>query len=407
MAKVDVRRGRVLTTLVLSMTIAPLVPPYGPATDTSRAVSTPATPAYRLAYTYYGGSIEAVFVSEGDGSRRRRVTRDVGLDGYYHDDFDVDWAPDSSRLAIAGERNDVPGIFVVRADGTREKRITKAPCYADYEPEWSPDGHWIAFRHDYCERAQAFVVRPSGEGRRPLIARQSFSAYWSDDGDLVTFVGLDGRYRKQIFTAERDGSNVKQLTSTRGKQLYDPENYGPAFAPSGKRVVYTGNYSRNPADPSDPGSGDVCVVGSRNPAPPLEPTPTPSPTPVPVPTLSPSASPSPSPAPSPPANCLTDAPELDEAPSYSPDGDEIVFVSFRDGNAEIYKMDSDGANEQRLTSSPGTEKSPTWSPDGRWIAFVGEADGSFELFVMRSDASGLRRLTRTPGDELAPAWSPS
>ncbi len=82
-------------------------------------------------------------------------------------------------------------------------------------------------------------------------------------------------------------------------------------------------------------------------------------------------------------------------------------LSFRDGNAEIYKMDADGSGEQRLTTSSGTDESPTWSPDDRWIAFVGETDGSFDLFVMRSDGSELRALTRTRGDQLAPAWSPT
>lgn len=391
-------------TAAAAAVVALAVALYGSAPESSRAGSTRRAPAYRLAYTYDGDAVEGVFVIEGDGSLRRRVTRGLRLDDYYHRDFDVDWSPDSRWLALAGEKNDLPGIFRVSADGSHQKRLTTAPCYADYEPEWSPDGRLIAFRHDYCERARAFVIEASGQGRRPLIDRQSFAAYWSGDGKLVTFVGLDRRYRQQIFTAKHDGSGVMQLTSTRGKQLYEPDSYGPSFAPSGRQIAYTGNYYRGEPDGSDPGTGDVCVVDSRNAAPPVEPTPTPSPTMVPVPGLSPS--PSPSSTPGAPANCLTNAPALDETPSYSPDGEEIVFVSFRDGNAEIYKMESDGSDEQRLTTSPGTDGSPTWSPDGRWIGFVGEADGSFELFVMRSDGTGLRRLTRTPGDELAPAWSP-
>src|SRR3954470_21239138 len=50
---------------------------------------------------------------------------------------------------------------------------------------------------------------------------------------------------------------------------------------------------------------------------------------------------------------LTDTPGYDAAGSYSPDGKHIIFTSFRDGDAEIYIMDADGKNPDRITNAKG------------------------------------------------------
>ena len=44
---------------------------------------------------------------------------------------------------------------------------------------------------------------------------------------------------------------------------------------------------------------------------------------------------------------------------------QIAFVSDRDGNGEIYLMDTDGKNQRNLTNHPADDFAPTWSPDGR------------------------------------------
>ena len=53
---------------------------------------------------------------------------------------------------------------------------------------------------------------------------------------------------------------------------------------------------------------------------------------------------------------------------------QIAFSSERDGNSEIYVMDDDGENLQRLTNHPDSDYSPSWSPDGKQITFMSRRD---------------------------------
>ena len=68
-------------------------------------------------------------------------------------------------------------------------------------------------------------------------------------------------------------------------------------------------------------------------------------------------------------------------------GNEIVYVSSRDGDAEIYK------GEQRLTAFHRDDFDPVSSPDGSTIVFASDREGPARLFVMASDGTNLRRVT--------------
>ena len=83
----------------------------------------------------------------------------------------------------------------------------------------------------------------------------------------------------------------------------------------------------------------------------------------------------------------------------------IAFVSNRDGNDEIYTMNSDGTNVVRITNNPARDTRPIWSPDGNSIAFVSERSGNRDIWIMNPDGSGLRNLTLNPAVEDAPSWS--
>ena len=106
---------------------------------------------------------------------------------------------------------------------------------------------------------------------------------------------------------------------------------------------------------------------------------------------------------------LTDNPAWDGNPAWSPDGSNIAFVSDRDGNQEVYVMNIDGSNQTRLTNNVESDYGPVWSPDGSKIAFESYRDGNQEIYVMNADGSDQRRLTDNPaadGADWPLVWSP-
>ena len=101
----------------------------------------------------------------------------------------------------------------------------------------------------------------------------------------------------------------------------------------------------------------------------------------------------------------------DVRPAWSPDGQQIVFHSYRDDDrrAEIYVMDADGNNQRRLTHHPGVDAYPDWSPDGSQIAFTSNrsvnANHALNIFVMDPDGNNVRQVTNV-GFAQQPKWSP-
>ena len=92
--------------------------------------------------------------------------------------------------------------------------------------------------------------------------------------------------------------------------------------------------------------------------------------------------------------------------SGSPAAGKIAFVSSRDGNPEIYTINTDGTDLTRLTNDPAIDEEPEWSPDGQRIGFVSERSGNSELYVMNADGSGVVRRTFSGGFTENPSWSP-
>ena len=71
----------------------------------------------------------------------------------------------------------------------------------------------------------------------------------------------------------------------------------------------------------------------------------------------------------------------------------IVFASVRDGNFEIYVMDNDGSNQQRLTNNPSTDSSPCATPSDDKILFVSSRTGTPQIFLMNLDGSNPVNLS--------------
>jgi len=108
---------------------------------------------------------------------------------------------------------------------------------------------------------------------------------------------------------------------------------------------------------------------------------------------------------------LTTNPAADENPAWSPAWTRLAFQSQRTGNWDIFTMRADcmapadsSCDLRQLTANHRDNTLPAWSPDGRQIAFVSTRDGNPELYVMDSDGQNQRRLTFYPSGDWRPAW---
>ena len=87
----------------------------------------------------------------------------------------------------------------------------------------------------------------------------------------------------------------------------------------------------------------------------------------------------------------------DYAPSASPNGKKIAFMSQRAGNWDVYVMNDDGTGLELLTPDASNEGLPAWSPDGLAIAFLSDRNGVWGLWVMNADGSNQYQLLQLPG----------
>ena len=103
---------------------------------------------------------------------------------------------------------------------------------------------------------------------------------------------------------------------------------------------------------------------------------------------------------------LTSDAANDSFPQFSPDGSKIVFYTNRHGDNEIYAMNADGSDPVRLTNNAANDYSPAWSPDGTQIIFVSNRDGNNRLYVMSANGSVPALLTDSRAGHESPVWSP-
>jgi TolB protein len=99
---------------------------------------------------------------------------------------------------------------------------------------------------------------------------------------------------------------------------------------------------------------------------------------------------------------------LGRTPVWSPDGEWILVASdaTEDGNSDLFRI-SRGGVLQRLTEVPGTDWDPLWAPDGRSIAFVTYRQGNQDLYRMQADGSAAHDLLPESTSSITYfAWAP-
>lgn len=99
-------------------------------------------------------------------------------------------------------------------------------------------------------------------------------------------------------------------------------------------------------------------------------------------------------------------PGMSFAPQFSPSGNEVVFSVAEEGNVDIWAMDLSSRNRRRLTRDASIETSPSYSPDGTQIVFESDRGGRQQLYVMPAGGGEARRISFGNGSYAAPVWSP-
>ncbi|MDE0298699.1 MAG: hypothetical protein OXN17_08715 [Candidatus Poribacteria bacterium] len=260
----------------------------------------------RIVFTFWKHGDGEVYVMDADGRNRENLTNHPGYD------FDPDWSPDGTKIAFGSGRNDVFQIYVMDADGENQMRLTDGPRQKR-EPDWSPDGSKIAFTVD----------------------------------DGVSHIGV----------MDADGKNRVRLENRASE---------PSWSPDGRQIAFA--TSRN-------GDHEIFVIGA-------------------------------------------DGQGLERvkhglrghSPSFSPDGRRIAYYESHEGFRHIHSVDTDGKNRVRLTHNQGHHSHPTWSPDGQMIAYVAYKDlffGDATIHLMTADGKYLKQLSRIrDGIDFQPDFSP-
>jgi len=250
-------------------------------------------------------------------------------------------------------------IFLMDPDGTDPVRITTNPS-SDVDPDISTNGREIVFSSNRSGNNDIFVTDRDGIAVTNLTNNPANDGWprWSPNGHQIAFhSNRDGNF--EIYVMNADGSNVTRLTDYPGVDQY------PDWSPDGKEIVFRRDIDIYAIDLTD---GSV--------------------------------------------RRLTQAPVLNHMPAWSPNGKQLAFMSLREGYCAVFVMNANGSDQTNLTPKhPGDldadwcSRAPSWSTNGRQIYFMSfrpATQGDAEVFVMNADGTGVQRLTYSVGTDGSP-----
>ena len=273
--------------------------------------------------------------------------------------------PGAADQPIAFTRSEANGndIYLMNIDGGGQVNITNSPG-DDSHPSWSPDATRLAFttRRTADGLAHVALVQPDGSNLRVIErfngVNESSPAYSADGTRIAYVTGFQATTVSRISIMDSNGLGLFSQSNGFGLAVW------PTWSPDGTKIAYQDGFVGQPAEIVVAPSNSLFFF---------------------------------------PAN-LTSNPGDDITPNWSPDGSKIAFSSNRSGDYEIYVMNSDGSNVQRLTNSAGADRTPSWSPDGTRILFASERHGFAEIYLMNADGSNQIRLTNNTVDDTEPVW---
>lgn len=242
-------------------------------------------------------------------------------------------------------------IYVMNVDGGEQTNVTNhfTSIRSNSNPQFSPDQKKILFLAFEAGKRTLQLMNHDGSGRIDLteVDTDAPDPQFSPDGSKIVFVStVDGR--RQIYIVNSDGTQRKNLSSN------SRDEFDPSFSPDGSKTVFV---SRR----TGASSSSICQIKSNG------------------------------------FNRvqLTDERGSRRHPRFSPDGAKIVFSLSRDGDDDIFIMNSDGTNDMNLTRSRGFDTDPRFSPDGSTIVFVSNRRGiKFrDIFIMNVNGRDLKNLS--------------
>jgi TolB protein len=277
-------------------------------------LAAPSRASGRIAYLAAMDPYWQVWVVPADGGEAREVTRSA------YEKARVSWFPDGRHLLV----NALDGR-VFRVDGeTGEEQEIVMPLRGMTDAVVSPDGGSIAFSlstGDSIDGNEIWVVGVDGGTPRRLTAMPflQHDPQWSADGRSLYFLSSDSTDTRQAHDIWRVSVATRSTEQLTAGELY---HFELALAADG-RLAFSSNRS-----------GDYEIYVQQGRRAPVQ---------------------------------LTQAPGLDGAPSWSPDGSRIAFHSTRGGALNVWVMNADGSAPVQLTHRSQGARDPVWSPAPREV----------------------------------------
>jgi Tol biopolymer transport system component len=312
-----------------------------------------------------------------DGSNRVRLTRDTI--GSFDGASGLTWSPDGTSLLVHLTRQGPGGIadeaVVVPADGSAYRVAASVLEWGLQIGSWSPDSRRIAYvkaTTSHFGSTSIYTATPEGADERELVTgtpeyppgAHDLNPSWSPSGSEIAFVSdrtVPGapEFETHLFVAVEGTSGARQVSTALVTTLN--------WAPDGSRFATT---QGNGVPFGDHFFSNIYLTDRQSGA----------------------------------STRLSEQDNVDTGPLWSPDGSRLAFTSIRDGNIEVYVMNSDGSAVGRLTHDPAEDWVGAWSPDGNRLTIQTNRDGNWEIYSINVDGTGLANLTRSPGQETNPVW---
>jgi Tol biopolymer transport system component/SH3-like domain-containing protein len=263
----------------------------------------------------------SIFRMDGDGGNQTFVTQNQST-------HTPEISPDGTKIAFVSGSSD-PRISITTINGSNSLTLANTSGATPYGITWSPDGTRIAFSFFQAGTYGISVINLLN-GTRTLLANNAYWPSWSPDGSKIAFVATN----EDIYTINSDGTNLQRLTIS---ALIEDK---VSWSPDGTRIAYTGFYYQfDPISSVNLLRSDLYVLNLAN---------------------------------GDISQITADGSSL--SPDWSPDGNEIVYVTQPQSNFQIYSIGSFGGSLTRLTFTSSREDQPSWGIVPPPIGGGGEGD---------------------------------